>query len=115
VEPDCNCPIATSLQVFGDRWSLIVLRDVLFLGKRHFHEFSDSPERISSNVLSDRLKNLEAEELLVSEVDASDKRRKIYTPTQKAKDLAPILQALADWGMKYATAEEQITKPSDST
>ena len=99
---DCNCPIARSLAVFGDRWSLIILRDLLFHNKKHFHEFSNSPEKISSNILTDRLRNLEADGLLESIVDDANKRRKIYLPTTKAQDLAPILQALATWGEKHS-------------
>ena len=100
---DCNCPIASALAIFGDRWSLIILRDLLFHNKKHFHEFSESPEKISSNILTDRLRSLEADGLLQSIIDEENKRRKIYQPTQKAQDLAPILQALAVWGEKHSS------------
>jgi DNA-binding HxlR family transcriptional regulator len=96
-----GCPIAKSLKIFGDKWSLIILRDVLFDKKRHFHEFIQSSEKISSNILANRLKNLQAMKLLESKIDCNNKRVKVYTATEKAKDLEPLLIEMSKWGSKY--------------
>lgn len=98
---ESSCPIAKTLDVLGDRWTLLVLRDFLFLGKRRFSEFAGSPEGIASNVLSDRLRRLEEEGLAESEPDPEDGRRVLYRPTEKAADLIPLLLDMIEWGMKH--------------
>ena len=101
---DSSCPIALSLDVFGDRWTLIVLRDLIFLGKRRFSEFAASREGIATNVLSDRLRRLEEDEIVVSEPDPEDGRRVLYRLTPKGVDLIPILVELILWGAKHQTS-----------
>ncbi|MGI9396436.1 MAG: winged helix-turn-helix transcriptional regulator, partial [Paracoccaceae bacterium] len=76
------CPIAQALGVLGDKWSLIVLRDVIFGKKRHFNDLLASPEKISTNILSNRLKTLQKESLLCCSVDLENRRSKIYTATE---------------------------------
>lgn len=98
---DSRCPIALSLDVFGDRWTLLVLRDLIFLGKRRFSEFAASPEGIATNVLSDRLRRLELDEVVVSEPDPEDGRRVLYRLTEKGLDLIPVLLELILWGSKH--------------
>jgi DNA-binding HxlR family transcriptional regulator len=94
-----------SLEQFGDRWSLLLIRDMMVRGYRTFKEFQGSGEGISSNVLSDRLKTLEAAGILTSEPDETDGRRLNYRLTQKGIDLAPVMLELLIWGAKYeATA-----------
>ena len=95
------CSMASALTTLGDRWSLIILRDALFNEKKHFNEFLNSPEKISTNILAKRLKMMEKENLLCSTIDAKNRRLKTYLPTQKAYDLEPVLKAFAEWGSKY--------------
>ena len=96
-----NCPVVFSLDIFGDKWSLVILRDVLFSNKYHFREFLASEEKIASNILSARLKTLIDEGLLVKEEDPSNKSAATYKPTQKALDLLPALVELMRWGITY--------------
>ena len=95
-----GCPIASTLDVIGDRWTLVVVRDLL-TGKRAFKEFLASPEGIPTNILSDRLRRLETWELI--ERRASDDRagRHVYSLTRKGADLLPVLQELCRWGNRY--------------
>jgi DNA-binding HxlR family transcriptional regulator len=95
------CPVVFSLDIFGDAWSLVILRDILLRGKSHFREFLTSEEKIASNILSARLEMLIAEGLLVKEDDPANKSAAIYRPTQKTLDLLPMLFELMRWGIKY--------------
>lgn len=92
-----NCPIACTLDLFGDRWTLLVLRD-LFLGKSRYEEFLASPERISTNVLADRLRKLEAMGMLEKEPYGSHRKRMQYRLTERGRSLGSVLQAVARWG-----------------
>jgi len=90
-----------SLEQFGDRWSLLIIRDMMVRGYSTFKEFQESGEGISSNVLSDRLKTLEADGIVMTEPDETDARRLNYRLTQKGIDLAPVMLELLIWGAKY--------------
>ena len=91
------CPVTCTLDILGDRWTLVVLRD-LFLGRTTFKEFVDSPEGIATNILSERLRRLvEAE--LVEKRQAPTGRRMTYHLTPKGQSLLPVLQAVRDWGL----------------
>ena len=106
-----------SLEQFGDRWSLLIIRDMMVRGYHTFKQFQESGEGISSNVLSDRLRTLEAAGILVPEPDENDARRMNYRLTQKGIDLAPVMLELLIWGAKYeATAAPcaLITQMADS-
>lgn len=96
-----HCPIAFALDVFGDRWSLLILRDLLFKGWRHYRELLTAEEGISTNILSDRLTQLEAEGLIAKSPDPSNGRQYIYSPTQKALELIPALLEIVLWSAKY--------------
>lgn len=89
-----ECPIASSLDVVGDRWTLLVLRDLLD-GKTRFGEFEQSPEGIPTNILTERLRRLERHGLVTRRREG---RRVDYTLTQKGVDLRPVLLAMASWG-----------------
>lgn len=92
-----GCPIANSLDVFGDKWTLVVLRD-LFCGKKTYSELAGSPERIPTNRLAERLKMLESEGL-ISKIQYQERpKRYKYLLTQKGTDTLPILQEIARWG-----------------
>ena len=99
--PRSHCPIAFALDTFGDKWSLLVLRDVLFMGKRHYHEFLASEEGISTNILADRLRWLKADRLIVKVRDRKNRRQYVYRPTQKGLDLLPIILEIIRWSAKY--------------
>lgn len=92
------CPIASALDLFGDRWTLLVLRDILLFGKHRHREFLASPEGIASNILAERLKRLESAGLISREPDPDDRRQLIYGATDKGRTLTPVLQQIAEWG-----------------
>lgn len=96
-----NCPINFVLETFGDKWTLLIVRDLMFKGKASFGEFLESEERISTNILADRLSRLEQHEIVKKAV-AKDKRSKmIYTLTSKGKDLLPIMLEITAWSAKH--------------
>lgn len=96
-----DCPISCSLDVFGDRWSLLIIRDVMLRGKLSYSEFLASEEKIASNILVSRLASLEEEGILVKEVSSANKSKFLYSLTQKGADLLPIIIEIMDWGAKY--------------
>jgi DNA-binding HxlR family transcriptional regulator len=96
-----GCPISVSLEILGDRWSLLIIRDLMVRGFRTFKDFQTSGEGIATNILSDRLKKLEAARILEAEAEESDKRRLNYRLTEKGIDLAPVLLELLTWGAKH--------------
>lgn len=96
-----NCPISYSLDLFGDRWTLVVLRDLILWGKTRFAELQASDEQIASNILSDRLKRLECDGFIDVGADPEDARKKIYTPTGKGLSLTPVLLEIAAWGASH--------------
>jgi len=96
-----TCPVALSLDALGDKWSLVILRDILLAGKCHFRELLDSPEKIASNVLSARLDSLTREGFLSKHPDPANKSAAIYKPTAKALDLLPMLFELIRWGVAH--------------
>lgn len=93
-----DCPISCALDLVGDRWTLLVLRDLIMARKRYFREFLDSNERIASNILAKRLKLLEGAGLVTRQHDPEHGRQVIYAPTAKALDLLPAMLELARWG-----------------
>lgn len=96
-----GCPIAFGLDIFGDRWSLLVLRDLIFDGKSRFQDFLGSGERISTNILAARLEQLVRAGLIQKTPDTADKRRFAYAPTAKGLDLIPLLLEFVRWSGKH--------------
>ena len=94
------CPITTTLDVLGDKWTLIVVRD-LFLGKRLYGEFLSSPESIPTNILADRLKRLEAQGIVSRQPYHQRPPRYAYRLTDKGEDLLPVLAEIARWANKH--------------
>jgi DNA-binding HxlR family transcriptional regulator len=94
-----NCPIACTLDLVGDRWSLLIVRDLL-LGKTRFDEFLASEEGIATNILSSRLKGLENLGFVVRKGDDRDGRRVQYSLTTSGKLLGKLVQGIADWGLR---------------
>ncbi len=100
-EPRSGCPINAAVEVFGDRWSLLVLRDIIFGDKRYFRELqAGSLEGIASNILADRLKRLLASGLLTRE-DARAGQRARYSLTEPAIQLVPVFAQLGSWGLRH--------------
>lgn len=99
--PRSGCPINFGLEIFGDRWSLLILRDMLMIGKRTFKEFQASEEAISSNILADRLARLEQSGLIGQHRVATDARQIDYRPTVAGKKLLPVLVEMAYWGATH--------------
>jgi DNA-binding HxlR family transcriptional regulator len=99
--PKSNCAINLSLEIFGDRWTLLILRDMMFQNRRHFGELLVSDERIASNVLSDRLKMLVAEGLVTRRDDPTHKLKAIYSLTEKGISLLPVIAQIAIWGRNH--------------
>ena len=96
-----GCPVSVSLEMLGDRWSLLVVRDLMVRGLRTFKEFQESGEGIATNVLSDRLQKLEAAGIIAAEADEADGRRVNYRLTEKGIDLAPVVLELLIWGARH--------------
>lgn len=96
-----HCPIAFALDLFGDTWSLLVLRDLIFKNKRHYQEFLNSGESISTNILADRLRRLEENGFIQKAPDPSNKKQIIYSPTNKGLDLIPVMLEMIRWSGKY--------------
>lgn len=94
------CPITNVLDILGDKWTLLVIRD-LVLGKRRYQEFMSSPERMASNILADRLKKLEAAGLVTRRTYQGNPARYEYLLTKKGKGLEPVLEAIIVWGQKH--------------
>lgn len=93
--------MSISLEIVGDRWSLLIVRDLMVRGLRTFKEFQQSGEGIATNILSDRLRKLESREIITRENDPADRRRARYRLTQKGIDLAAVLLELLVWGARH--------------
>lgn len=102
-KPRSGCPIDYALDVFGDRWTLLVIRDLLFDGKCHFREMIGSPEGIASNILAARLKKLEAQGLVSRQRDRANRKQIVYELTDKGLDLAPMLIEMVRWSGRHDT------------
>lgn len=96
-----HCPISYGLDLFGDKWSFLIIRDLAFKGKRFYNEFLAGGEGISTNILSDRLKQMEQLDIINSEKIKQKQIRKEYSLTEKGKDLIPILIEYIIWSYKY--------------
>jgi len=96
-----GCPVSVSLERFGDRWSLLIIRDLMVRGFRMFKEFRESGEGIATNILADRLRKLERTGIIAAEVEETDARRVNYRLTEKGIDLAPVLLELLIWGARH--------------
>lgn len=100
------CTINFALETFGDGWSLLIVRDIIYFGKSSFGEFLQSDESISSNTLTRRLSQLEQAGILSKKSDPTDKRKDIYYLTDRGLDLIPILLELGNWGDKHSNYED---------
>lgn len=106
--PRSGCPINAAVEAFGDSWSLLVLRDVMFGNRRYFRELqSGSEEGIASNILADRLKRLVASGLLTRE-DVGSGRRAAYSLTEASIQLVPVFAQLGEWGLQHRPTTERL-------
>jgi DNA-binding HxlR family transcriptional regulator len=102
-----SCPINLALEVVGDRWSLLIVRDLMFAGKRHFRELLQSEEGISSNILAERLKRLVDAGVLSKTEDPTHKQKAIYRLTPMGIDLLPVVAHLGIWGQRHLPVTRQ--------
>jgi DNA-binding HxlR family transcriptional regulator len=98
-----DCPLNYGIEIFGDKWTLLIIRDLMFFEKRHFNELLSSAEGIATNLLADRLAMLEKEKIIRKEKDSQHKQKIIYSLTPKGIDLVPIILSIGLWSEKYAT------------
>src|SRR5258707_3227340 len=104
-----GCPINLTLEVVGDRWSLLIIRDMMFGNRRHYRELlAGSEEGISSNILADRLKMLTERGIVTKVDDPTHKQKAIYSLTEQGIYLLPILAQMASWGRKYLPVREEL-------
>jgi DNA-binding HxlR family transcriptional regulator len=96
-----GCPVSISLELFGDRWSLLIIRDLMVRGLRTFKDFKEAGEGIATNILADRLRRLEANRIIESEIEETDGRKVNYRLTERGIDLAPVLLELLIWGAQH--------------
>lgn len=96
-----HCPINFVLETFGDKWTLLIVRDLMFKGKTSFRQFLQSDEKIATNILSDRLKRLEENGIVEKAADGANRSKLNYTLTKKGKDLMPIMLEITAWSAKY--------------
>lgn len=104
------CPVNQYLEVFGDKWTLLIIRDMVFVGKRYFNELRASDEKIASNILTDRLNKLEASGIVIKTKDSKHKQKNIYTLTPMGADLVPIIINMAKWSLDNRTVSEKDRK-----
>ena len=104
-----GCPINLTLEVVGDKWSLLVIRDMIFGNRRHFRELlTKSEEGISSNILADRLTTLLDRGIITRDDDPSHKQKGIYSLTEQGIEVLPILAQMSGWGFKYLPVSEEL-------
>lgn len=109
-----GCPINLGIEVFGDKWTLLIIRDIMFAGKRHFREFLASDEAISSNILADRLTMLVQVGILTRAEDPSHRLKAIYSLTEKGIDLLPILAQISRWSRTYMPVDPALAATGEA-
>ena len=102
-----GCPLNASVEILGDRWSLLIIRDMMLRGFQSYKEFLGSSEGIATNILADRLRRLEAHGIVTTEPDPSDGRKRIYSLTRKGIDLAPVLTEMVLWAAGHEATDNQ--------
>src|ERR1700730_2958343 len=101
------CPLNASVEMLGDRWSLLIVRDMMLRGFQTYKEFVESDEGIATNILADRLRKLETHGIITTEPDPSDGRKLIYLLTPKGIDLAPALAEMVLWAARHEETGNQ--------
>jgi DNA-binding HxlR family transcriptional regulator len=109
-EQRSGCPINLTLEVVGDKWSLLVIRDMIFGNRRHFRELlTKSEEGIASNILADRLKRLTEQGIVSKADDPTHKQKSIYSLTEKGIELLPLLAQMSVWGRRHLPVTEELS------
>jgi DNA-binding HxlR family transcriptional regulator len=108
-----DCPIACTLDLIGDKWSLLIIRDMHCCGKSKYYEFLDSPERISTNILADRLQKLERNGLITKSQYGLHSQRMSYVLTEAGEKLAVVLEGLARWGLENVVNTRTLIDESE--
>jgi DNA-binding HxlR family transcriptional regulator len=104
-----GCPINLTLEVIGDKWSLLIIRDMIFGNRRHFRELlTQSEEGIASNILANRLKTLVEQGIITRADDPSHKQKALYSLSEKGIELLPVLAQMSVWGLKYLPVSEEL-------
>ncbi len=101
-----GCPVRFGMSQFGDKWSFLIIRDLMFKGRKYYHEFIEAGEGISTNVLATRLADLESNGIINKSRDPVKGSRFIYTLTQKGIELMPMMLAMMDWAEKFDAETE---------
>jgi len=96
-----DCPINFALEIFGDPWSLLIIRDIVYFGKKTYGEFLASEEGMATNILASRLAHLEHQGILMKQLFEKDKRKEEYVLTEKGLDLIPVLVDMANWSAQH--------------
>lgn len=110
-----ECPLNLAVEILGDRWSLLVLRDVMFAGRRHYRELLvGSDEQISTKLLADRLRTLMAAGLLTREADPTHRQKAIYSLTERSIALLPTLVHLGVWGHRELSASDELSRYAET-
>ena len=99
-----HCPVNFALESFGDSWSLLIVRDIVYWGKKTYGEFLESEEHIATNILAARLNELEQKGILTKHAHPTDKRKEMYELTEKGLDLIPIVLEMSGWATRYDPA-----------
>ena len=102
-----HCPVNLAVEIFGDKWSLLIIRDIMFEGKRHFREMLQSEEKIATNILTDRLAMLEQMGIITKRPDPEHKQKQIYSLTEKAIDLVPVFASIGEWSLKHLPVDTE--------
>lgn len=108
-----GCPINLMVEVIGDKWSLIIIRGIMFDGKRHFRELLNSEEKIASNILTDRLNMLEREGIISKRPDPEHKQKYIYSLTAAGIDLLPLMVEIGGWSLKHRRVDPAKCKHAE--
>jgi DNA-binding HxlR family transcriptional regulator len=96
-----QCPVSSALDIVGDKWTLLIIRDLCFFGKRTFTQFSESDEKIATNILADRLKKLEQRGIVTRAKEKGNRKTVVYAITEKGLDLIPVMTEYILWADKY--------------
>jgi len=110
IEFRSDCPISTALDILGDKWSLLIIRDMMFKGKNTYGEFLNGGEKIATNILADRLIILESAGIIARNQHPESKAKILYTLTQKGIDLVPTVVELIAWSEKYHDVHPQAVQ-----
>jgi DNA-binding HxlR family transcriptional regulator len=109
-----GCPINLGLEIFGDKWTLLIIRDLMFAGKRHYREFLASDEAISSNILAARLAMLVEEGIVTRRDDPEHRLKAVYSLTEKGIALLPVIAQISRWSRSYMPVDPELARTGEA-